>query len=429
MFVFVALFAAALLAAHVYTFFRTRREKRETGLEPARSTFSKTLIGTLLVLDLFVIGMIGIYLLLLFAFEARWYMKLGSVLACLLVLGLLFGLLFRWFNGRRFLAWLACALLVVGGLWGGERYTDYLQSITLRESFDYRDYLPFREDSPLASLDGEATLRFAEGEALPRMDGATALFPVYAAFCEAVYPSSIADNDRTPWEIIDCSTTASAYKHIVDGTRDIIFVAGPSEEQEAFAAEQGVELVYTPIGREAFVFFVHPDNPIDGLTLDEIRAIYAGEITRWDALGVSGLGEILAYQRDEGSGSQTALERFVMRGTPLMPADKEKVVDGMGGMVEKVSAYQNHRNAIGFSFRFYCTALMKGFDVKLLAINGVEPSVENIENGSYPLASSFYAVTRSDADENTLALLDWICGEQGQALIKKTGYTPLSAGG
>ena len=116
-----------------------------------------------------------------------------------------------------------------------------------------------------------------------------------------------------------------------------------------------------------------------------------------------------------------------MRDTPLMPADREKTIDGMGDIVERVSAYQNHRNAIGFSFRFYCTALMKGFDVKLLAINGVEPTVENIENGSYPLASSFYAVTRSDAGENTLALLDWICSEQGQDLIRKTGYTPLAA--
>ncbi len=173
------------------------------------------------------------------------------------------------------------------------------------------------------------------------------------------------------------------------------------------------------------VFFVHPDNPIDGLTLAQLRSIYSGETTRWDQLGAQGLGVIRAYQRDEGSGSQTALERFVMRDTPLMLADRESRVDGMGGIVETVSAYKNHRNAIGFSFRFYCTALMKGFDVKLLSVNGAAPTVENIENGTYPLASSFFAVTRSDADENTQALLEWICGPQGQALVKKTGYTPM----
>ena len=114
-----------------------------------------------------------------------------------------------------------------------------------------------------------------------------------------------------------------------------------------------------------------------------------------------------------------------MRDTPLMPAEKEMMQDDMGGMVEQVSDYRNHRNAIGYSFRFYCTALMKNFNVKLLAVNGITPTVESIENGTYPLASVFYAVTRSDADENTLALLSWIRGPQGQALVEKTGYTPV----
>ena len=108
-----------------------------------------------------------------------------------------------------------------------------------------------------------------------------------------------------------------------------------------------------------------------------------------------------------------------------MPADKETHVDGMGGMIDRVSTYKNHRNAIGFSFRFYSTALMKNFDVKLLSVNGIAPTIENIENGSYPLASSFYAVIRSDANENTRALVNWIITSQGQAIVEKSGYSPV----
>ena len=70
---------------------------------------------------------------------------------------------------------------------------------------------------------------------------------------------------------------------------------------------------------------------------------------------------------------------------------------------------------------------MKNFDVKLLAVDGIAPTLENIENGSYPLASVFYAVTRSDADANTRALAEWACGPQGQLLVEKTGYSPLPA--
>ena len=57
----------------------------------------------------------------------------------------------------------------------------------------------------------------------------------------------------------------------------------------------------------------------------------------------------------------------------------------------------------------------------------VKAAQENIENETYPLASCFYAVTRSDANENTHQLLNWICGPQGQALVEKCGYTPISA--
>lgn len=371
---------------------------------------------------------VGFFLFLVLSFDGwEWYRVLAWTAAGALVIGLISGWAARFWNRRNILVWLACFALAAGGIWGGYRYDQHLRDITLPEYFDYGTYRPFAANSLAVTLDEKASLRFAERDSLPRMDGATALYPVYAAFAQAVYPESMAKQE--PWDIdktVACSTTARAYRNIVDGRCDIIFVAGPSEEQEAYAAEQGAELVYTPIGREAFVFFVHPDNPIDGLTLEELRCIYAGEVTRWDQLGVSGLGPILAYQREEGSGSQTALKRFVMRDKPLMPASKENQVDGMGGIVESVSAYKNHRNAIGFSFRFYCTALMKAFDVKLLAVNGVEPTVENIENGAYPMASSFYAVTRSDADEQTLALVQWICGPQGQKLVKKAGYTPVN---
>ena len=213
---------------------------------------------------------------------------------------------------------------------------------------------------------------------------------------------------------------------IVNGRCDVIFAAGPSEEQEEYAKDKGVELVYTPIGREAFVFFVHPDNPLEGLTLDEIRGIYSGRIARWDELGVKGLGGIIAYQRSEGSGSQTALKRFVMRDVPLMEPRKNTVQGDMGGMVEVVSDYRNRKGAVGYSFRFYCTELMKDFHVKLLDVEGVAPTAENIKNGSYRLASEFYAVTRSDANENTRRLVEWITGPQGQRLVEKTGYVPAA---
>ena len=371
---------------------------------------------------------IGYFVFLFCIFDRRWHGRVSYILIGIAVELLLIGYMAGWWNRKRFFCWCVFAIFAGGSILAGFRYDAYLEDITLPDYFDYTTFTPFMADSLAQAPDEEPALRFTDSDRLPKMDGATALYPVYAAFAQATYPDSMVQMEPAEIrEIVACNTTTGAYRSIVDGKSDIIFVAGPSAAQESYAKSKGVDLVYTPIGREAFVFFVHPDNPVEGLTLDEIRSIYAGEITRWNQLGVWWLGRIRAYQREEGSGSQTALKRFVMQDTPLKGTEKELIQDSMGGMVEVISDYRNHRNAIGYSFRFYCTALMKNFHVKLLAVNGIAPTVENIENGTYPLASSFYAVTRSDADENTLALLNWICGPQGQALVKKTGYTPIGS--
>lgn len=413
----------AILAAIILIAWMRRKDKQQPDKSKHKGAILK---GMSIVLDIVIAVIIGLFVFLICAFEAHWYNKVCYILLGLLTEGILVALMAQWMNLKRFFIWLGAVLLVAGCLFGGYRYDQYLKDITMPGYFKYVTYAPFITDSLVVKPDEPASLYFDDIDSVPRMDGATALYPVYAAIAQATYPESMREMDT--WQItqiVNCRTTTGAYENIVDGNSDIIFVAGPSAEQEKYAEERGVKLIYTPIGREAFVFFVHPDNPIEGLTLDEIRSIYAGKTTKWSEFGINGLGRILAYQQEEGNGSQTALKRFVMQDTPLMPADKETHVDGMGGMIERVSAYKNHRNAIGFSFRFYCTALMKNFDVKLLSVNGIAPTIENIENGSYPLASSFYAVIRSDASENTRALVNWMISPQGQALIEKTGYSKV----
>ena len=312
-------------------------------------------------------------------------------------------------------------------------YQSYLDNIpTVGESNNLLAfYAPYAEDSKAVTLDEESQLIIEEN--IPVMDGATALYPIYSSFAKAVYPKEVIDNivgkngkatQIKENDYLKCRTTTEAYYNIVTGDADIIFVALPSEEQKQFAKENGVELVYTPIGKEAFVFFVNSKNPIEDITIDEIQKVYSGKITQWEELGVKGFGEIRAFQRDKGSGSQSTLEKL-MAGQNLMIPPKQDVIDGMGGIIKRTADYKNFKNAIGYSFRFYSTEMVKNNKIKLLSVNGVYPNLENIENGSYPIASYFYAVTRSDADENVLKLLEWITGKQGQKIIEMSGYTPL----
>ena len=275
------------------------------------------------------------------------------------------------------------------------------------KSVELDAYLPFEEKSKITKLDGSLKLT----ENLPVIDGAAALYPIFSGFVHAVYPAHSVSFDGesfSPGSALQYSNTRGAYKGIVDGTVDIAICVAPSEEQLAYAEEQGVELVFTPIGREAFVFFVNRDNPVNGLTTEQLRGIYAGQYRNWSEVGGDNT-HIAVLQRNAGSGSQSALLNF-MGDTPI-----------------KTDYFTFLGRSIGFSFRFYVEGMV-GQDsheggVKLLALDGVYPSTENIKNGSYPIISELYAVTRKgESNPNVQAFVDWMLSEEGQSIVEGSGY-------
>ena len=333
--------------------------------------------------------------------------------------------------------WLALLAISIGcGVYVGfGLYNDSIPVMEDRDSLIY-EYEPFAEGSKAVYLDEESTLKF-ETPSID-MDGATALYPVYSAFVQAVYPEGKYDiydfkyNEDEGYGQVTCTGTIEAYQRLIQGKTDIIFCAAPSKDQLALAEASGVQLHLTPIGREAFVFFVNSENPVEGLTVEEIQGIYTGEIRNWRELGGKNQ-RIRPYQRAENSGSQSALLRL-MEGLPLMEPEKEDRIAGMGGIITQVAGYRNHKNAIGFSFRFYSTEMVENEQIRLLSLNGVAPTRETIRSGEYPISSNFYAVTASpigepapeEHNEDLRAFIDWILSEQGQEIIEKTGYVGVN---
>ncbi|WP_445479836.1 substrate-binding domain-containing protein [Lysinibacillus irui] len=341
-----------------------------------------------------------------------------TVPVCLFVLFL--SSMFKWFNTKRRRCLLFGAMgiaLLIASIKPIQHY--YKMSIpTVDAEIDVTAYQPFTQGNKVEKTDAKASLQLSES--LPRLDGATALYPLYAAFVEATYPKS----DYPPYNSrVQVNRTPEAYQNLITGNVDIIFVAAPSTSQEWQAEKEGLSFDMTPIGREAFVFFVHHKNSVDNLTLEQVKKIYAGEITNWREVG----GEdeaIRAFQRSADSGSQTALEKL-MGNTPLMKAPSEDMVSGMGGIIREVSQYRNYKNAMGFTFRYYSTEMVKNEKVKLLSIDGVAPTKENIQNGTYPLVSEFYAITAGTENHNVQKLIDWILSEEGQVMVEKVGYVTL----
>ena len=310
-------------------------------------------------------------------------------------------------------------LIACGVQWG---IAEYERSITIdvAPNINVNEYLPFDENSKIVKIDSK-TLKFSEDDELPRIDGASAAFPVYSAFVNAVYPNT---KETELWGgVFEYNNTVGGYIELAKKNTDIFIGAYPSKDQITYAEKCNTEFVYTQIGWEAFVFFVHKDNPINSLTTEQIKGIYSGKITNWSQVGGSD-EEIIPFQRDNNSGSQSMMIRF-MGDTPLMQAET-KVIQGMGAVVEEVVDYQSRAGSIGYSFRYYLEGIVQNPEVKMIAVDGIAPNVENIQNNSYPIVAPVYAVTyENNPNPNVARLVEWILSEEGQYIIEQTGYVGM----
>lgn len=362
----------------------------------------------------------SIIMLLILAFGGFWDV---TIWASLLIIPLAIPAI--WLKKRKpyliaYGAYLLCFAVLFGTQVGIRNYNDSI-TIDVTPNINPYEYLPFDEDSKIVKIDSQI-LNFdaLPKEQLPIIDGATAAFPVYSAFVHAVYPNTTKLYDG----VFEYNNTVGGYELLAEKKTDIFIGAYPSKEQIAAAEQNGTTFEYTQIGSEAFVFFVHKDNPIESLTVEQIKGIYSGQITNWSEVG--GANEaIVPFQRNAGSGSQSMLIRL-MGDTPIIEPDMQTAVGGMGGIIEEVADYKNKSTSIGFSFRFYVEGMIKNPDIKMIAIEGVAPTVENIKNGTYPIIAPVYAVTyEGNPNENVQKLIDWILSDEGQYIIEQTGYVGL----
>lgn len=281
-----------------------------------------------------------------------------------------------------------------------------------------------------------ASERMLEHEDFAQIDGSTATIPITSElarqFCDA--------DDDSIRQYVCHNTTHNAYTNLMTrGTNDIIindgekvsdivrliFVTQPSDEELAMAQENGVTLEIEPVAMDGFVFITHKDNPVDSLTVQQVRDIYSGKITNWSEVG--GRDEkIRTFQRDKNSGSQTAMEELVMQGTPLTEAPRY-YASGMEALVDGVAEYENDSFAIGYTYYYYLNNLYNNSDIKVLNIDGISPENENLLSGEYPFTTSYYAVMRSDEPEDSKMrrLRDYMLTDEGQQIVELAGYCPV----
>jgi phosphate transport system substrate-binding protein len=256
----------------------------------------------------------------------------------------------------------------------------------------------------------------------PRVDGSTATIPL----SQNIAGKLLSMTPEESKQFIKHNTTHNAYVNLIEGKADIIFVTEPSIEELELAKKAGIELEVVPVVKEAFVFLVNKENPVDTISVKQLQDIYQGKIKSWRELGGPDK-EIIPYQRPDNSGSQTNMLNMVMKGLNIMDAPKALKPAEMSGLIEVIAAYDNSDKAIGYSVYYFANSMYNKETIKFVKVDGIEPNNETIKSGEYPFTSAYYAVLKKTEIEDSSArrLLAWVLSDEGQKLAEQSGYVPL----
>ena len=267
---------------------------------------------------------------------------------------------------------------------------------------------------------------FLTVEEFPPLDGSTACIPLMAQMLADTTGMDLEEARSS----ITVSTTAYAWENfgLYDTTTRMLVVYEAPDYVKEELQKANVQLEQKPNELDAPVFIINADNPVQALTRQQLRDIYAGKITNWKDVGGKDQ-EIVAFQRGEDSGSQTLFKKLLIQGGELMTPPTELAPAAMGELVDSIADYNNSANAIGFSVYYYIDQMYSKPGLRLLAVDDVAPSNETLADGSYPLCNDFYAVIHPDAaaDSPERRLYDWMDTADGIACIQKAGYVPAGS--
>ncbi len=184
---------------------------------------------------------------------------------------------------------------------------------------------------------------------------------------------------------------------------------------------QEKDAILIQVAWDALVAIAHPDNPVDNITLQHLKKVYAGEIISWTNLGgqdkrialitrsgkYSGVGHLFRLLVFNDPDYEFKARSFFVKSTGPLEAKVEKTVNALG--IDGISSAKKRK-------------------VKRLSINGIQPTKENIASGAYPLFRPLYITVNQNASEKARKIVDFILSPEGQDIISRQGTVNLEEG-
>jgi phosphate transport system substrate-binding protein len=213
--------------------------------------------------------------------------------------------------------------------------------------------------------------------------------------------------------------SGTGFAALLNGTTELAMASRAIKDAEVAQLERRykVKPAEVPVAKDGITFYVHADNPVRSLTLEELRGIYLGDVKRWRAVGGPDK-RIVVYSRENSSGTYAFVKEELLKGEDF--TSEALTLPGTSAVVHAVSL---ERYGIGYGGAAFARGARE-LPVRV-GQEEVMPSKENIQSGRYPLSRSLFFYARGAPTGVAKRFVDFALSPEGQAIVTEAGYFPL----
>jgi phosphate transport system substrate-binding protein len=208
---------------------------------------------------------------------------------------------------------------------------------------------------------------------------------------------------------------------LINGTTDVCEAsrAMKDAEKKQLADKAGAPPVEITVAKDGLSVYVNDSNPINELTMDQLKAIFTGKVTSWKELGGTD-SKIIPYSRENSSGTYVFFKEHVLQNADYTPR-----AQAMPGTAAVVNAVVKEKFGIGYGGAAYAKGIKVLKIKKDAATAAIAPADKTIKDGSYPLSRPLFFYVRAKPSAEISAFTDWVLSAEGQGIVTKVGYFPI----
>jgi phosphate transport system substrate-binding protein len=208
---------------------------------------------------------------------------------------------------------------------------------------------------------------------------------------------------------------------LINGTTEICEASRSMKDAEKSQLKEktGAAPEEIVVAKDGLSVYLHESNPLNELTMDQLKAIFTGKVTNWKDVGGAD-AKIIPYSRENSSGTYVFFKEHV-----LANADYTPRAQAMPGTAAVVNAVSKEKFSIGYGGAAYAKGIKVIKIKKDAAAAGIAPSDATVKNGTYPLSRPLFFYLRSKPAGEIKSFIDWVLSADGQGVVLKVGYFPV----